>query len=78
MNFQNQLLIDNYLQKNQILKVQILFYFILLFYSCFFKKKIELRKNLYALFSAFGTVLDVVALKTQRMRGKKLIVFLFF
>jgi len=38
-------------------------------------KKQELRKSLYAMFSQFGTVLDVVALKTLRMRGQAFIVF---
>eukprot|EP01119_Soliformovum_irregulare_P005385 TRINITY_DN17152_c0_g1_i1.p1 TRINITY_DN17152_c0_g1~~TRINITY_DN17152_c0_g1_i1.p1 ORF type:complete len:237 (-),score=70.36 TRINITY_DN17152_c0_g1_i1:101-811(-) len=38
-------------------------------------KKEELRKSLYAMFSTFGTVLDVVALKTMRMRGQAFIVF---
>jgi len=38
-------------------------------------KKEELRKSLYATFSQFGTVLDVVALKTLRMRGQAFIVF---
>jgi len=38
-------------------------------------KKEELRKALYAMFSQFGTILDVVALKTLRMRGQAFIVF---
>jgi len=38
-------------------------------------KKEELRKSLYAMFSQFGTVLDVVALKTLRMRGQAFVVF---
>jgi len=38
-------------------------------------KKQELRKSLYAMFSQFGTVLDVVALKTLHMRGQAFIVF---
>lgn len=38
-------------------------------------KKEELRKALYAAFSQFGTVLDVVALKTLRMRGQAFVVF---
>tara|TARA_R110002050_G_scaffold180511_1_gene314113 strand:- start:515 stop:739 length:225 start_codon:yes stop_codon:yes gene_type:complete len=32
-------------------------------------KKEELKKALYAIFSQFGPILDVVALKTARMRG---------
>jgi len=36
-------------------------------------KKEELRKSLYAMFSQFGTVLDVVALKTLKMRGQALV-----
>jgi len=38
-------------------------------------KKHELRKSLYAMFSQFGTVLDVVALKTLRLRGQAFVVF---
>jgi len=38
-------------------------------------KKEELRRSLYAMFSQFGTVLDVVALKTLRMRGQAFVVF---
>jgi len=38
-------------------------------------KKDELRRSLYAIFSQFGTVLDVVALKTLKMRGQAHIVF---
>lgn len=38
-------------------------------------KKEELRKSLYAMFSQFGTVLDVVALKTLSMRGQAFVVF---
>jgi hypothetical protein len=35
----------------------------------------ELRKALYAMFSQFGKILDVVALKTLRLRGQAWIVF---
>ncbi|PRP81445.1 hypothetical protein PROFUN_10975 [Planoprotostelium fungivorum] len=38
-------------------------------------KKEELRKALYSMFSQFGTVLDVVALKTLRMRGQAFVVY---
>jgi len=38
-------------------------------------KKEELRKSLYAMFSQFGIVLDVVALKTLKMRGQAFVVF---
>lgn len=37
--------------------------------------KTTLRRCLYALFSQFGPVLDVVALKTPKMRGQAHIVF---
>lgn len=37
--------------------------------------KQELRKALYAMFSQFGKIIDVVALKTLRMRGQAWIVF---
>lgn len=32
--------------------------------------KEQLKEQLYLLFSRFGTILDVVALKTERMRGQ--------
>lgn len=38
-------------------------------------KKDDLRMGLYLLFSTYGTVLDVVALKTMKMRGQAHIVF---
>ncbi|KAJ4753864.1 U2 small nuclear ribonucleoprotein b [Rhynchospora pubera] len=38
-------------------------------------KKEELRRSLYALFSQFGRILDVVALKTPRLRGQAWIAF---
>jgi RNA recognition motif-containing protein len=38
-------------------------------------KPTELRKALYAMFSQFGKILDVVALKTLRMRGQAWVVF---
>ncbi|KAJ5130154.1 U1 small nuclear ribonucleoprotein A [Penicillium bovifimosum] len=37
--------------------------------------KHDLRTSLYALFSTYGTVLDVVAMKTEKMRGQAHIVF---
>ena len=37
--------------------------------------KEELKKSLYAAFSQFGPILDVVALKTFKMRGQAFIVF---
>lgn len=38
-------------------------------------KKPDLRLALYTLFSTYGTVLDVVAMKTAKMRGQAHIVF---
>ncbi|KAJ3682878.1 hypothetical protein LUZ60_013105 [Juncus effusus] len=38
-------------------------------------KKEELKRSLYALFSQFGRILDVVALKTPKLRGQAWIVF---
>lgn len=38
-------------------------------------KKEELKKCLYAIFSQFGKIIDVVALKTYRMRGQAWVVF---
>ena len=37
--------------------------------------KEQLRHSLYMLFSRFGVILDVVALKTERMRGQAWISF---
>jgi len=37
--------------------------------------KDELKKSLYAVFTQFGPVLDVVALKTHKMRGQAFVVF---
>jgi RNA recognition motif-containing protein len=38
-------------------------------------QKNDLRTALYSLFSTYGTVLDVVAMKTSKMRGQAHIVF---
>jgi hypothetical protein len=38
-------------------------------------QKDELRQQLFALFTTYGRVIDVVALKTQKMRGQAFIVF---
>lgn len=38
-------------------------------------KKEELKESLYAIFSQFGQILDVVALKTMKMRGQAFIAF---
>lgn len=38
-------------------------------------KKPDLRLSLYTLFSTYGTVLDVVAMRTDKMRGQAHIVF---
>jgi U2 small nuclear ribonucleoprotein B'' len=38
-------------------------------------KKDEMRKSLYSMFTQFGTVLDVVVLKTLKMRGQAHVVF---
>ncbi len=40
------------------------------FYFC-----AELKKNLYAIFIQFGAILDIVALKTLKMRGQAFVVF---
>ncbi|KAA8652265.1 hypothetical protein EYZ11_004578 [Aspergillus tanneri] len=37
--------------------------------------KYDLRISLYTLFSTYGTVLDVVAMKTKKMRGQAHVVF---
>ncbi|XP_046523332.1 U2 small nuclear ribonucleoprotein B''-like [Equus quagga] len=38
-------------------------------------KKEELKRSLYALFSQFGHVVDIVALKTVKMRGQAFVIF---
>ncbi|KAL2864562.1 U2 snRNP complex subunit MSL1 [Aspergillus lucknowensis] len=38
-------------------------------------RKQDLRLSLYTLFSTYGTVLDVVAIKTEKMRGQAHVVF---
>ena len=36
---------------------------------------VELKKSLYAIFSQYGQILDIVAIKTMKMRGQAFIVF---
>ncbi|KAG5278316.1 hypothetical protein AALO_G00097610 [Alosa alosa] len=38
-------------------------------------KKEELKRALYLLFSQFGQILDIVAMKTMKMRGQSFVVF---
>lgn len=38
-------------------------------------KKEDLKKHLYTLFSQFGPVIDIVAMKTPKMRGQAFVVF---
>uniref|UniRef100_A0A8C4GQS2 Small nuclear ribonucleoprotein polypeptide B2 n=1 Tax=Dicentrarchus labrax TaxID=13489 RepID=A0A8C4GQS2_DICLA len=38
-------------------------------------KKEELKRSLYALFSQFGQVIEIVAMKTAKMRGQSFVVF---
>lgn len=38
-------------------------------------KKDELKKSLYAIFSQFGQIMDIVALKTLKMRGQAFVIF---
>jgi len=38
-------------------------------------KKEDLRKSLYAIFSQFGTILDIIAMKTLKTRGQAFVVF---
>ncbi|XP_068233940.1 U1 small nuclear ribonucleoprotein A [Palaemon carinicauda] len=38
-------------------------------------KKDELKRSLYAIFSQFGQILDIVALKTLKMRGQAFVIF---
>lgn len=36
---------------------------------------LELKKSLYAIFSQFGPIIDIVALKTLKLRGQAFVVF---
>lgn len=38
-------------------------------------KKDELKKSLYAIFSQFGQIMDIVAMKTLKMRGQAFVIF---
>lgn len=38
-------------------------------------KKEELKKSLYAIFSQFGQILEIIALKTFKMRGQAFVIF---
>jgi len=38
-------------------------------------KKEELKKSLYAIFSQFGPIMDIVALKTLKLRGQAWVIF---
>uniref|UniRef100_A0A7N5ZUF3 RRM domain-containing protein n=1 Tax=Anabas testudineus TaxID=64144 RepID=A0A7N5ZUF3_ANATE len=38
-------------------------------------KKEELKRSLYALFSQFGQIIDIVAMKTMKARGQAFVVF---
>lgn len=38
-------------------------------------KKDELKKSLYAIFSQFGQILDIIAMKTLKMRGQAFVIF---
>lgn len=42
---------------------------------CFLLCSPELKRSLYALFSQFGHVVDIVALKTMKMRGQAFVIF---
>lgn len=36
---------------------------------------LELKKSLYAIFSQFGEIMEIIALKTLKMRGQAFVVF---
>jgi len=38
-------------------------------------KKDDLKKSLYAIFTQFGQILDIVAMKTLKMRGQAFVIF---
>jgi len=43
--------------------------------SLSFLSRIEIKRSLYALFSQFGAILEIVCLKTAKLRGQAFIVF---
>ena len=45
------------------------------FSTCSFYRSSELKRSLYALFSQFGQIVDIVAMKTSKMRGQAFVVF---
>ena len=49
--------------------------FLIDFIIIIFSAPLELKKSLYAIFSQFGDILDIVALKTLKMRGQAFVVF---
>jgi len=44
-------------------------------YPSFFVVVLELKKSLYAIFSQFGQIMEIIALKTLKMRGQAFVVF---
>ncbi len=38
-------------------------------------KKADLKRSLYYLFSPYGRILDIIAMKTPKMRGQAFIIF---
>lgn len=38
-------------------------------------KKADLKRSLYYLFSPYGRVIDIITMKTQKMRGQAFIIF---
>nr|CAD7426069.1 unnamed protein product [Timema monikensis] len=49
-------------------------YTLILFFD-YFSILSELKKSLYAIFSQFGPILEIIALKTLKMRGQAFVVF---
>ena len=50
-------------------------FLIMVWFIIIFSAPLELKKSLYAIFSQFGDILDIVALKTLKMRGQAFVVF---
>ena len=42
---------------------------------CVSSRPAELKRSLYALFSQFGQIVEIVAMKTMKMRGQAFVVF---
>lgn len=49
--------------------------FIYLFVCLFFNFTVELKKSLYAIFSQFGQILDILVARNIKMKGQAFVIF---